>query len=400
LNIGLSVNKLSEKIQIQLEKLYLTFDHRNCFTNENQINYSELTSVIKIFSLSLKFLSLNLVNIKHGVEDDIILNGLNLQEQLLESMIYLKEFHLYVKINRCRIEINKILATFQNQFWFDHNWYFGIHGDYLYTLPFNFEEMYDFSHFDDIESSNNDILINNSRLWYHVTSIHMSISSKIDTDLLKLFKIKIPKLKSITINRFYWRWNEKIINSYLCVNKNDINNAKQDNLTTIYFNGGSLETEKRWFIHFLPNLKHLNLDSTPLPVSNSELVPIVTEKIQRLDIFENFMQQISIKEYLYFINLEYLVIHLPFNGFMVNRRNCIGFIMKLLTKMKTLKTVFIYFSEFFDIQVNPTRDHSRHPINIVENMFEQFRLNTMANNYELKHFFNWITISKKKLYRI
>ncbi|CAF4339083.1 unnamed protein product, partial [Adineta steineri] len=66
------------------------------------------------------------------------LNGFTLQHQLLESIIELQQFHLYSKLK-------------QDQFWFDHKWFVGMHENYFYTLSFSFNELYDFSSFDGIQ---------------------------------------------------------------------------------------------------------------------------------------------------------------------------------------------------------------------------------------------------------
>jgi hypothetical protein len=106
----------------------------------SQRGFLFLTSFIKQFSSSLIYLSLDLHQIKtRGFQID----GFILQQQLLESMIQMKSFHLYMKLENEPIDIERFLSTFQTQFWFDHHWTFGIHGTYLYILPFHFDKLKD-----------------------------------------------------------------------------------------------------------------------------------------------------------------------------------------------------------------------------------------------------------------
>jgi hypothetical protein len=71
-----------------------------------------------------------------GNDIEFPFNNIELQ-QLLESMIELKQFHLYAKLNKNQIDVDEILSRFKQQFWFDHHWFFGMHGEYFYTLPFH-----------------------------------------------------------------------------------------------------------------------------------------------------------------------------------------------------------------------------------------------------------------------
>ncbi len=71
-------------------------------------------------------------------------DGFTLQQQFLESMIQLKSFHLYTQLEKEPRDIERLLSTFQTQFWFNHHWTFGMHGTYLYTLPFHFDKLKDF----------------------------------------------------------------------------------------------------------------------------------------------------------------------------------------------------------------------------------------------------------------
>jgi hypothetical protein len=55
-----------------------------------------------------------------------------------------------------------ILSQFQNPYWIDHNWSFGMHDKYFYTLPFQYDDFPGyFKGFDDIKSNKPEIFIDN-----------------------------------------------------------------------------------------------------------------------------------------------------------------------------------------------------------------------------------------------
>lgn len=183
-NIDLSVIKL-KKISIFI---------RNGGMNHKSFLF--LTGFIKQFSSSLVYLSL--LNLSQNYIANYELNGSILQQQLLESMIELKSFHLYMQLDQIPRNIESFLSTFQTQFWLDHDWIFGIYKTYLFTLPFHFDKLKDYINFDEIVSSNPTIL-NSTQTWSHVKSIDPPKSTEISLSLIKQMKLKMPNLTSITI---------------------------------------------------------------------------------------------------------------------------------------------------------------------------------------------------------
>jgi hypothetical protein len=117
----------------------------------------------------------------------------------------------------------------------------------------------------------------------------------------------MPKLMSITTNQDRWVKGEGGMNSCSSENERDKIDTTVDSVTAVHFNGGSLEMEKQWLIYLLPNFKHLSLDVTYLPSSTSELVAIMTGKIERLDICEYLIDDFTATKYILFRNLEDLV---------------------------------------------------------------------------------------------
>ena len=76
----------------------------------------------------------------------------------------LKQFHLYAKLDQNNIDVDSILSQFQTHYWIDHNLSFGMYNKYFYTLPFQFNYLYEFyQDFDDVKSNNkcNTLYLNN-----------------------------------------------------------------------------------------------------------------------------------------------------------------------------------------------------------------------------------------------
>jgi hypothetical protein len=131
---------LINKINIKLKEFSWTLIHTES-SFISRIDHNQLINIIKQFSSSLICLSLNLVNLSIKTIEEFPFNSIKLQ-QFLESMIEIKQFHLYAKLNRKLIDNDDILSHFKNQYWFDHNWSFGMHEKYFYTLPFRFDYLY------------------------------------------------------------------------------------------------------------------------------------------------------------------------------------------------------------------------------------------------------------------
>ena len=79
-----------------------------------------------------------------------------------------------------------------------------MHGDYLYTLPFHFDYLYEcYDAFIDVKSNNPDVLINNHRIWHNVKSIELYRSKKYNLNFVNELKIKMPKL-NLTLMSYYY----------------------------------------------------------------------------------------------------------------------------------------------------------------------------------------------------
>jgi hypothetical protein len=117
-----------------------------------------------------------------------------------------------------------------------------------------------------------------------------------------------------------------------------------NNITTFYLTSGTDGKGKDSLIYFLPNLKHLILRGGKLPSIESELIPILNNKIQQLDIYiefvdENFKQLIE-TSYVYFSNVEH--IHFRTMEFRSISKEGANIITEVLKNLKNLKTSIIY----------------------------------------------------------
>ncbi|CAF3621937.1 unnamed protein product [Adineta steineri] len=278
-------------------------------------------------------------------------------------MIELKQFHLYATLNS-HDDSRNILSRFQDQYWFDHKWTFGMHGKYLYTLPFHFEYLRDFScDFNDIESSNSQVLLTNPRIWYTVKYIDLYYRSTYDINFLKELKLKMPKLIFIK-HRPVFEINKngkEIEDLYIDTNEKMKSHVTLDNITTIQFDRGSVENRKTWLTNALPNINHLLLSSVNLPSPDSQSADLLNKRIRRLDINSRYSPLIQLTEisYVYFSNVEH-----------------------------------IYFELFYDPQRRSQWDSRNHMKKDFINILEHSDMIEINKNFQMKQFGEWILFSK------
>jgi hypothetical protein len=308
-----------------------------------EIDFDQLINGIKQFSSSLICLSLNLIYLSLEDLDEIPFNNNKLQK-FLESMIQLKQFHLYAKLAYNAIDNDMILSKFKNQYWFDHNLSFGMHKNYFYTFPFHFDYLYQFyQDFHYVKSNNPEILINNPRIWYNVKSIELLGTSEFDRNFVKDLKMKMPKLNLIKFNDFspVPKHKKQILSEIN--DKQEKIDVTLDNVTIIEFGSAfrSNGNEKNWLINATPNLKQLILSNLKLfPISN-ELGKIFEKKIQRLDIDDNCdVANLTQRIYVYFSNVQY--INFCFIRNFEGPQWYAKIIMRILNNLKNLKILTIY----------------------------------------------------------
>jgi len=372
-------NKSIKKMNIKLEKLYLTLT----LNYNGQSDCDVLIDGIKQFRSSLTCLAINSSSFNINTSDGFPFNSLYLQ-QFLESMIELKQFHLYARMYKNSFDIvnDKILSQFKNQYWFDHNISFGMYGDYFYTLPFHFDHLYDFCN--DVRFSNSEILITNPRIWFSVKSIDICA----DFNFIKELKMKMPRLNFIKFDEpFYYDVMRK--KPYIDIKTEE--KITLDNVTTIECSRILLENDKKWLINALPNLTHLILYHTTSSSTDSDLDGTLNEKIQRLDIvgYHEF-GQFREKSYGYFSNVQYIN-YLIYNCISSDAKWHADKVMKILTNFKNLKTLLIYIDRGYGKSMNLFKKTR------LSELKEYLNMRKIENNYQVKSYHRYLLFSKHEI---
>jgi hypothetical protein len=329
--------------------------------------FDKMINNIKLFSSSLICFSLDITNVVFTSSYEFVSDSRKLQ-QFLESMKQLEQFHLYASIPTTNLNNQLFLSRFENEFWFKHNWSFGMYRNYLFTLPFYFNFLSNFSN--DIQSNNSELLRTNHRLWYNVKSIELSMTNQYDIHFLRELKIKMPKLNFIKFNS--WIQNSKLIS-------NERINLTLNNVTTILFQGQYFQENIEWFIHLLPNLRHLILHLAKCPFKQSE---ILSKQIKELDILNFSTFILSNNEiYIYFSKLEYLNIWIEANE--MNEKSIEEIIWKILNNFYHLKILTIYFYSKYSSNSN-----------ILNNLFHHLNIDQITNNYLINIQKNFLSLQK------
>ncbi|CAF0909933.1 unnamed protein product [Adineta steineri] len=293
----------------------------------------------------------------------------------------LKYFHLNVKLP---IDGSyEILSTFQNQFWFDHQWYFAINRFYLYSLPFRFNEYYEYDH---MKFSDKIILENKLYLWSNVKIIHFARFDKIDiNNLIRLIKTQMPNLQVIKINKpSRDNFNMMVENSSKCSQDkradHDINTV-----TTLDINCGKMENEIEHLINILPNLKYLILNDSRLPSMTSDLIPILNKKIERLDITCSYtLEKLFTNINMYFSSVKYIQFTFDFT---LNTFSRSEIILNCLTNLPNLISLTIY-------PLTP-KYHSHDYESTFKPILAKLDKKYIQNNYELKYLDDSLSFLKK-----
>ncbi|CAF1024556.1 unnamed protein product [Adineta steineri] len=285
---------------------------------------------------------------------------------------------------------DQMKLIFENRYWFDHKWTFGTHGTYFYTLPFHFEYLHNFCGFDNIKSSNSEVLLTNPRIWYTVKYIDLYYRSTYDINFLKELKMEMPKLIFIKHRSFYKKnkAEKEIEDLYVDENEEVKNHITLYNMTTIQFDHGSIENRKKWLINALPNLNHLILSTIDLPSPDSQSADLLNKRIRRLDIntTNSSLKQLTEISYVYFSNVEHIYFELFYDP---QRRSqwYTDIVRKILKNFKSLERLIIRsFPENGNISNAMTRD--------LINIFEYYDMIEIKKNFQMKQFGEWILFSK------
>ena len=319
----------AEKTNVKLEQLDLILNKHNDFVRTDLV-----IDGIKQFSSSLIRLSLDLVDYSVRGINQFSFDSLQFP-QLLKSMKQLQQFHFYMSFPSCQYHPDIDLSQFPNLS-------FGMHSDYLYTLPFHFNNIYDcFEDFNHVNFKNYEILKKHSRIWHHVKSIQLHQQSVYNRDFVKELKIKMPKLTLIKFTGY---------NSLPHIHKQNSSCNENDvtlkNVTTIEFMRESVENQKDWIIYSLPNLKHLILSHSKMPSKDSCLMPILNRQIQRLDIDAHSGIELVAEaaNQGYFSSVENINFHI--NNSDKSPEWYADIIMKIFKNVKHLQIMMIRFTDF------------------------------------------------------
>lgn len=357
---------------IKLEKFYFTAPIDDHITWTYGHYFLPLIDLIKQFSSSLICLSIDLSQKWMLEEGDNKFDGITLKKQLLESMIKLKKFHLYVRLKRASNTLIKYqLPTFDNDFWFEHNWSFGTHGNYLYTLPFHFDKIYDFIHFDHIDSNYSKIL-NFPFTWYHVKSIDLSKCPNLNSNLIKQIKIKMPNLKSVTLNSE--RINDSYTNEY---------ETTLDSINTVHCEGEFIKNIKQWLIYILPNAKHLVLSYSPQTTTQ---LSKKMEFLQKLHAY--FRDDPIITDYVYFPKIQNVEIKLLLKDVDDLYNYVLRLVKEILEIFKNLKSFIFHFYQIDNYSVNE-------PFTDLNKMITLLNMDQISKKYQIKHIYHHLQFVKK-----
>lgn len=320
-----------QKIRINLKKLTLKIlaqKQRYTYLNDfwyEQTDIEQLVNFIQQFSTSLSYLSLDFIQTVDTLSDADKL------QQLLEPMIELRQFHLFAVVYGDEIDCNAILSKFNHHFWLDHVWSFGMYDNKLFTLPFRFD------YFTRLDKHLNSEWISNS-----VKTIDLLIESIFDYNLLKEFRIKLPKLSTIhfsVLGSQTKELSEDFNPKELCFNS--VTTAS----FTHYFRCSDpsseiIDEEKSWLIYLLPNLKYLTLSVPQLPSIEQEFNHNIQHLELTIDTFMNELEILIEQCYVYFPNVQYLY-------FRTRDPQCImeeeaKMYVDVLNNFKNLKALLIY----------------------------------------------------------
>ena len=372
--------------EIKLKKLFIKLidDLQNFSLAFAQIYLNRLIRDIELFSSSLICLSLDLIGLDLQDTNEFPFNNI-IFEQLMQSMVQLKEFHFYAKVpQRCD---ENILSRFENSFWLDRQWIFGMHERYIYTLPFRFDDLYEFSHdFDHIRLTDDQILKKNPRSWYHVKSIELYPIEKYKVNFIEQLEIKMPKLNLIKFGPCYLeKFNERED-----VNRNERREflGRLYSVRTIECTWGYIANKKEWLSDQLPESRILFLSVRESPSTENQISSKLNDKSQQLDTMMDLqLKQLIEIDYIYFPNVQHLSFYLYYYW---DRFQCYGdLIIKIFENFQMLNTLTIYTPWIFQ---GHTDQFSQ--IDLTK-LFQYLRGSRCMTNYEMRYFRRYILFSKK-----
>ena len=353
---------------MKLEKFSLTYARNSHGLGWDESKFSFLASFLQQFAPSLSSLSMNLSEKAIHLHQ---FNGHLLEQQLLKSLIQLKHFHFYVKFSEESVDIETILSTFETRFWLDHHWSIGMHQNFIYTLPFHFNQFVDF---DKIHST----ICQSPRTWNRLRSISLSQTCELNFDSFQQMLSYIPNLTSIHLQSTDPRYPKFTEHSQL----NTIHSAF-NNVTTIECGFEYLHNLKPWSREIFPNVRRLFLHYNLLAIINFRLS---TQYLTLSHLYSP--QQSTGNDEEYFSTIEHVIIE-----FLLERgedfdNDLLSEIENLLKTFQNMKMVLLNF------QLRDG-DRSNKALNFPQKIVTSLSANKHFQNYEIAIVENYLQLIRK-----
>ena len=333
-----------------------------------------LTWFIKQFSSSLVELSLNL---HKSTTDRTQFTGLVLQQQLLESMVRLKSLHLYIQLDAKPVNDEIYLSTFRNSFWFDHHWRVAIHKNFLYTLPFHFDTVYEFSDFNRIKSSNESVL-DSLQVWSRVKTIQFAESFQFHSNIIEQLQMKMPNLRSIVFTSHLAHSLSKKTAELSQIDRT------LDNVTTVHCSAAWLQDIKDWLLHIVPDIKCVMLSSTVM--SNTQLP-------DRTLVSQEFDEYLSDKKLMagrfYPFKIQHAEIQVTLHEVRGIYQHVVRLLRELLEMSECLQAITFHFYHL-------PRFPSITPYTDLDKIIDLFNIGKMSERYHIRYIQNYMQFFRKK----
>jgi len=300
----------STVIDVKLKKLSLKFNQ----TDQKQIFYpvlyQKLRNFLSLFSISLTYLSLNLLEVNCSNINEFPFNEHELQ-QCLQPMTKLKIFHFVTRLRNLHRFNESTLPVFNSQFWSDHNWPFKWHACLLFTEP------YHFGHFHEL-----------------IKALHY-IETNEDSDPFE--RSVYRENMHICFENFHKNRSqlELFLSTVVTIRCGDIRMHNFDYVPV-------------WVTDFMSNTKHSKIIIGSHEIMNRTHCRTSHMKIQQLDLiisswFSDYQLQLLFREcYRCFSNVESMHISIHEQGENLNERRFDDIVVHTLKTFKKLKLLTVY----------------------------------------------------------
>ena len=327
---------------------------------------SPLIDLVKQFSSSLTVLSIDLSH-KYILEDRMFIIN-RLAADFLPLTIQLKIFRFYVRLEQSPQSSVEFLTTF-----IDANWPFGMHGSYLYTLPFPFNQLDDFIDFDHIQSTNSTI-VNSRRTWSHVQSLNLADNCNLSENLLEQIRVQMPNLKSINLKRKQIDYLSKL---------NEVRTAL-NGIITVHGERDLLKSSQNYFNHLFPNVKQFVLSYSPLTIIHlSHKLAFAQRCSTSLTNDQLGRNKIS------FPRIQHVEAKLQLEDIRYLSKHVLPVLIEISEMFANIKSFQL---TFYCIQKNPTNI----PFTELHQLIRSLNMNQICKDFSIEHISNQLQFVKKE----